>query len=319
MFKRRKITMSFNYVEGVTTVKDIVKALAIDLTIATQNNWTLKVPNTTGEITDSCILETTTTFNKKFYLKITKPEDSLNHIMLQIGNKFDDGTKDLEAGKHSTTARFSWYRDIKELYLGEWLPVQYWLSFSEDFINIILQGDPSPDVPPYENYLISYAYIGALIGYEGADEDTDYNFALTTSSDKFLEDGEYPKEFGNRTGSGITDIIMVGTRTGTPYQAHYPSFHTTNPSMDKNFIGSSNWTHKYHMSELVVTHAYDRERGKLQNMLVGDRSAIYHLDELIQDKGLDTEKTYKMFNINAPYNFLNNGPNVLYGIAIRKS
>lgn len=319
MFKRRKITMSFNYVEGVTTVKDIVKALAIDLTIATQNKWTLKVPDTTGEITDSCILETTTTFNKKFYLKITKPEDSLNHIMLQIGNQFDDGTKDLEKGKHSTTARFSWYRDIKELYLGEWLPVQYWLSFSEDFINIVLQGDPSPDVPPYENYLISYAYIGALIGYEGADEDTDYNFALTTSSDKFLEDGEYPKEFGNRTGSGITDIIMVGTRTGTPYQAHYPSFHTTNPSMDKNFIGSSNWTHKYHMSELVVTHAYDRERGKMQNMLVGDRSAIYHLDELIQDKGLDTEKTYKMFNINAPYNFLNNGPNVLYGIAIRKS
>lgn len=311
--------MSFNYVEGVTTVKDIVKALAIDLTIATQNKWTLKVPNTTGEITDSCILETTTSFKKKFYLKITKPTNSLNHIMLQIGNKFNDDTQDLEEGKCSTTSKLSWYREAQDIYIGDWLPVQYWLSFKEDFINMVLQGDPSPDMPPYENYLISYAYIGALTGYEGADEDTDYNFALTTSSDTFLEDGAFPKEFGNRTGTGVTDIIMVGTRTGTPYQAHYPSFHTTNPTMDKNFIGASNWTHKYHMSEVVVTHAYDRERGKMQNVLVGDRSAIYHLDELIQDKGLDTEKTYKMFNINAPYNFLNNGPNVLYGIALRKS
>ena len=76
---------------------------------------------------------------------------------------------------------------------------------------MVLQGDPSPDMPPYENYLISYAYIGALTGYEGADEDTDYNFALTTSSDTFLEDGAFPKEFGNRNGTGVTDIIMVGT------------------------------------------------------------------------------------------------------------
>lgn len=311
--------MSFNYVEGTTTVKDIVKALATDFTTATSNKWTLKEPATVGEITNSCILETTTTFNKKFYLKLIRQADNINHILLQIGNKFKEDTKDLEEGKKSTTSKLSWYRETKDLYLGEWLPVQYWLSFSEDFINMILQGDPSPDTEPYENYLISYAYAGAVIGYEGGDEDTDYNFALTTSSDTFLEVDAYPKEFGNRTGIGITDIIMVGTRTGTPYQAHYPSFHTANPCMDKNYIGASNWTHKYHMSEVVVTHAYDRERGKMQNMLVGDRSAIFHLDELIQDKGEPTEKTYKMFNINAPYNFLNNSPNVLYGIALRKS
>lgn len=311
--------MSFNYVEGVTTVKDIVKALATDLTTATNNKWVLKEPVDLGSITDTCILETTTTFNKKFYLKIEKPTGSINHVLLQIGNKFKADTKEIEEGKRSTAAKFSWYREAKDLYLGEWLPIQYWISFNEDFINVVIQGDPSPDTEPYSNYLISYAYIGALESYTGADEDTDYNFALTTSSDTFLEEKEFPKEFGNRTGTGVTDIIMVGTRTGTPYQAHYPSFHTPDPNMDKNYIGASNWTHKHHMSEVVVTHAYDRERGKMQNMLIGDRSAIYHLDELIQDKGLDTEKTYKMFNINTPYNFLNNGPNVLYGIALRKS
>ena len=77
------------------------------------------MPSTTGEITDSCILETTTSFKKKFYLKITKPTNSLNHIMLQIGNKFNDDTQDLEEGKCSTTAKLSWYRrGSRYLYRG---------------------------------------------------------------------------------------------------------------------------------------------------------------------------------------------------------
>lgn len=315
-------TKEFNWVEGVTTVKDIVKSLATELTTSTTFAWTLKEPATTGEITDSCILETGLAADagkNKFYLKITRPENSLNHIMMQIGSKFNTTAKDLEDAKKSEPAKLSWYRETKDLYLGEWLPVQYWISFSAEYANIVVQGDPSPDQAPYNNYLISYAYVGSLKGYDNADEDTVYNFALTTGADTFLAPEDYPKTYGNRTGTGVTDIVMVGTRTGTPYQAHYPAFHTTNPFMDKNFISSSAWTHKYHFSEIVVNHAYDRERGKMQNVLVGDRSAVFHLDELIQDKGLETEKTYKMFNLSAPYNFLNNGPNVLYGIALRKS
>lgn len=309
----------FNWVEGVTTIKDLVKSLAVELTTATMYQWALKEPATTGEIASSCILETGKKDGKKFYLKISRPEGSLNHVTLQVGDKFDATKKDLASDKCSAAAKFSWYREATDLYLGEWLPVQYWLSFSSEYANIVLQGDPSPDQAPYNHYLISYAYVGSLQGYEKADEDVTYNFALTCGADTFLAESGLPKDYGNRTGTGVTDIVMVGTRTGTPYQAHYPAFHTTNPFMDKNFISASAWTHKYHFSEVVVMHAYDRERGKLQNVLVGDRSAVFHLDELIQDKGLDTEKTYKMFNLNAPYSFLNNGPNVLYGIAIRKS
>lgn len=313
------MSKDFNWVEGVTTVKEIVKSLAIELTTATLYSWTLKAPSSAGEITDSCILETKNAAGNKFYLKITRPEGSLNHVLLQTGNGFDETAGDLKEAKRSAAAKFSWYRENAELCIGDWLPVQYWMSFSTEYANIVLQGDPSPDQTPYNNYLISYAYIGALKGYENADEDSVYNFALTCGADTFPEEADYPKEFGNRTGTGVTDIVMVGTRTGTPYQAHYPAFHTTNPFMDKNFISASAWTHKYHFSEIVVGHAYDRERGKLQNVLVGDRSAIFHLDELIQDKGLETEKTYKMFNLSAPYSFLENSANILYGIALRKS
>lgn len=308
----------FNWVEGVTTVKDIVKSLATELTTSVLFAWTLKEPATLGEITDSCIVEMENASKHKFFLKISRPENSLNHVMMQVGTRFDEETKELEEGKRSTEAKLSWYRENANLFIGDWLPVQYWISFSSEYANIVIQGDPSPDQAPYNNYLISYAYVGALKGYENADEDNVYNFALTAGSDTFLAEDKLPKEYGNRTGTGVTDIVMVGTRTGTPYQAHYPAFHTTNPFMDKNFISASAWTHKYHFSEVVVNHAYDRERGKMQNVLVGDRSAVFHLDELIQDKGLATEKTYKMFNLSAPYSFLNNGPNILYGIALRK-
>lgn len=308
----------FNWVEGVTTVKDIVKSLATELSTASVHSWSLKTPGALGEITDKCILESENAQGKKFYLAVKRPEGNLEHIILQIGDGYNAETGELEEGKRSEEAMFSWYRNTEGLYIGQWLPVQYWMSFSGTYANIVIQGDPSPDKAPYDNYMISYAYIGALQSYDNADEDSQYNFALTCSSSALPLEEERLKEFGERTGTGVTDIVMAGTRTGTPYQAHYPAFHTTNPFMDKNFISASAWTHKYHFSEVVVAHAYDRERGKMQNMLVGDRSAVFHLDELIQDKGLETEKTYKMFNINAPYSFLNNSPNVLYGIAVRK-
>lgn len=155
--------------------------------------------------------------------------------------------------------------------------------------------------------------------FEGADADDKYNFGLTVSSDVFFDEASMPDKYGKRTATCITDVGMLGTRTGTPLQAHLPKFSTNWEFADKNFITSSQWTHKYHMSDIIIFHAYDRERGKLQNVLIGDRSAIFHLDTLVIDKGKPEEKQYVMFNINAPYSILNNGPNVLYGIALRKS
>lgn len=308
----------FNYVEGVTTIAEVVKALATELTTSVNYSWKLTSPADLSSISSKCIVSVEDESGKSFYLRIERPEDSLNHIMLQIGDKYDAETDDLVEKRKSVPARFAWYKETTDLYIGDWVPVQYYLSFGSNFANIVLHGDPSPDIPPYNNYLISYAYVGALESYEGADDDTTYNFGLTTGSDIF-DDANYPKDYGHRTATGVTDISMMGTRTAMPYQAHYVAFHTINPFMDKHFISSSAYTHKHHMSEVVVVHAVDRERGKMKNLLVGDRSAVFHGDELIMDKGLPTEKIYKVFSINTPYCFLNNGPNVLYLIAIRKA
>lgn len=308
----------FNFSQGTTTVAEVVKAIAIDLTLASSNKWDIEFPTSVGSINDVAILSTNTTFGRRFFLKIERPTGSLNHVLLTIGSSINSARDDLE-GFTNEPARFAWYRLTNEVALFEWTPIQYWMCFSEDYINIILQGDPSLDIEPYDRFLISYAYIGALESFEGADSDTEHNFGLTVSSDIFFEDNEFPEQYGARTATCVTDIGMVGTRSGTPFQAHLTKWSTNWEFADRNFISSSRWTHKYHMSDIVVFHAHDRERGKLQNVLVGDRSAIFHLDTLVVDRGTPQEKQYLMFNLNSPYSILNNGPNVLHGIAIRRS
>lgn len=305
-----------HWVEATTTVKDIIKALSTEFTSPDSHKWDLKHPTKANEIKDLAILETTTSFDKKFYLKIEREEGALNHIYLAIGTELNAEGNDFADKKHCSKVRFAWYKNNPDLFMGDWLPVQFWTSFDNDSINLIVQGDPSIDQAPYNNYLISYAYIGSLDSFAGADADTDYNFGITASCE---EPPKFSNEFGNNTGTGLTDICMVGTRTGVPYQSHEVEFNTDFTFRDKNFITSSQWTHKYHASEVVVSHRYDRQRGKLKNMLILDRSAIMHLDELIENKGTEDQKVYIMFNLNAPYSFLNNAPNVLYGVAIRKS
>ena len=305
-----------NYVEGVTTVANIVQALATALTSQPSHSWT----KVSGD-GDDAILSTTisvpngdTTATKQFYLRLRRPNGALNHILMQIGTRVSNG--ELVEGYRGEEVKFSWYRNADEIYIGDWLPVQYWLSFNENFCNIVLQGDPSPDTAPYNHYLISYAYIGSLESYDGGDLDLDYNFGITAGSDVFPT---LAKTYGDRTGCGNTDIIMVGTRTGTPYQAHNVAYQCEGIHVDKNYIGSSNWTHKYHASPITVTHAYDRERGKLQGVLIMDRSAAFHLDEFKENEGEADEKTYKIFSLNAPYSFINNGANPLYSLVIRKA
>lgn len=307
--------MDFNWIEGTTKVKEIVKSLATDLTMAENNGWSLSYPTDLDSITNKAVLKTKTSFSLEMYLKIERPEGALNHVLMSIGNKFINDDIDTEIS--SVPAKFSWYRENKDIILYDWVPVQYWISFNTDFVNIVLQGDPSMDIAPYGNYLISYGYIGSLESFEGSDDDTKYNFGITVSSDTFYDSDNLPDKYGKRTATCVTDIGMLGTRTGTPFQAHLPKFSTGWEFADKNFITASQWTHKFPMSEVVIWHAYDRERGKLQNVLVGDRSALNNSDILVMDKGKPEEKMYKIFSINAPYSILNNGPNALYGVALR--
>lgn len=314
------------WVEGSTTVKEFVKSIAsILITDGGDAKWSLAHPASAGTITNKCILsakpftDLTAPDQKEFYLKIERPASSLNHVLLTIGDKLNGTKDDLDEERSGVPAKFAWYRDPKDvdgLIFGDWLPIRYWLNVDHKTINLTIQGEPSVDVPPYRNYMFSWAYIGALESYEGGDRDVDGNFCLTVGSD--LPPTNSTK-FGLNTGNGVLDITMAYTRAGAPYQAHMPKFKTDNPYRDKHFIGASEWTHKYHFDEITVVHKYDRERGKLRNVLIGDRSAIYHNDELIYKKGLPEEEVYRAFQINSPYWMVEESANPLYGIILKKA
>ncbi|MGY0372466.1 hypothetical protein [Clostridium sp. JNZ J1-5] len=255
--------------------------------------------------------------------------DNRNHIYITIGKEIEDTTriidvdgtqtevpvKDIVEETCSESARLAWYKSLSSN-IGDWLPVQYWLNITKDAINIVLRGDPSADNYPYNNYLTSYAYIGAVKPMEdSAYTDDEYNFGITTSSDI---QPFFTKKFGERTATGITDVCMIGNKIGMPMQPHYAGFYTTHSFMDKCNTEGSRWNHKKHQfSDITLVHPIDMERGKMQNVLAGDASAIYDMDKLVYKKDTDEEENYKKFKITAPYCFLNNSANNLYCIAIR--
>ncbi|OAA91269.1 hypothetical protein [Clostridium ljungdahlii] len=407
------IAEDFYYVEGNCSVKNLVKTLVKEIT---QNagvyKWDLVVPDsidkmgaaeadqtinliTDGSATDkvqtiftaskqndTCIIKTTTSYNKVFYVKISRlarelttaekqaiinfeklhsyatyPEGgavyhtrtdaealeimagknpsvngsgyddyvsamtaglTLNNIRFQIASELNSDNTDIKISQdiqEKYNYRLAWYRNLPKG-IKDFLPVQYWISMTKDSINLVLRGDPSADVAPYNNYLTGYAYIGALKPVEdSAYTDDQYNFGITASSDM---EPNYSNPYGERTGTGVTDFVMIANKIGMPYQPHYPAFYATNPFMDKCNVEGSRWDHKKHQfSDITLVHPVDMERGKLQNVLAGDSSSIYDADKLTYMKDTDQEENYKKFKITAPFNFLNNSANINYCVAIR--
>lgn len=125
-------------------------------------------------------------------------------------------------------------------------------------------------------------------------------------------------KYSDKTGTGVVDIVMLKTASGYPMQAHYPAFTTPDEFVDKALEGPSAYTKKYHMSPVYVFHGFDSYRGELDGIAVTDRSSIVHLDDMVIDKDLATEKIYKSFLTNAPYSMFNNASNSLYAVAILK-
>ncbi|MDR3091028.1 MAG: hypothetical protein LBU36_02350 [Clostridiales bacterium] len=312
----------FQYKQNIaTTARDIIRTITDHLTTLAlpECAWTLSYPANNSLTTDKAIIQTTTTVGQPqtFYLKFERDPLKFNCLTVQYSKDF--AGDDLSGDFLSAPARYAWYREDPNLITYDWLGVEIAMSFSKNFINLVLQGAPSLDYAPYNNYLISYMYAGQLESFEGGYADDLYNFGLTAGSDIFPAPADLPITYGRRTATAITDIDMLGTRTGTPYQAHLIKFNTSWEWSDRNFISSSAWTRKYPASPMTVWHAYDRDRGKLQNVLILDRAAIFHLDTLFEHRGEPEQKEYVMFNINAPYSIINNSPNVLFGIALRKS
>lgn len=333
-----KIEENFYYTEGHTLVKNIIKDLTKEFTESAKlYKWTLVYPSSLSEIKNFSLIKCTTTYKKDFYISLEKEEGCLNYITVCTGKEIEERTitkkvkkegekeekevtikrTDIKEGMSSVPARLAWYRDITSKIIKEdFLPVEYWITQTKDSINLILRGDPSADNYPYKKYLTSYAYFGALKPLEDASTtDDEYNFGITVSSDK---EPDYTKKFGDRTATGVTDICMTANKIGLPMQVHNAAFYTTHAFMDKCNVEGSRWNHKKHQfSDITLVHPVDMERGKMENVLVGDGSAIYDNDKLVYKKDTDKEENYKKFKITAPYSFLNNTANNLYVVAIR--
>lgn len=310
------IVENFYYEEGNTNAQDIIKTLVQIITVkAGMYKWTLVAPADINSVSDSALIKCTTTTNKEFYVKLYRndSDEKRNHIFMMMGKDIENN--DLKTETASLACEFSWYKLLHDN-IGMWLPLQYWINVTKDSINIVLRGDPSADVYPYSNYLTSYAYIGTLLPMEDDSlDDVDNNFCITTSS---ADEPSYSEKFGYRTATGITDVCMVANKVGMPMQPHYPAYYNTYSYMDKCNTEGSRWNNKKHQfSDITLVHPVDMERGKMQNVLVGDASSIYDMDKLIYKKGTDEEENYRKFKINAPFNFLNNSSNHLYCLAIR--
>jgi len=128
-----------------------------------------------------------------------------------------------------------------------------------------------------------------------------------------------PTSFGENTGTGVNDISMYKTRSGTYFQKHSASFVTQDEFMRKEVFSPSRWTNKFHLSPVYIVHSYDGYRGIMNNVLVAEAPSIVHLDDLVINKGTPEEESYKFFRINAPFSFLKSSPNSSVGIAIKKS
>lgn len=127
----------------------------------------------------------------------------------------------------------------------------------------------------------------------------------------------YCETYGKNTATGVSDIAMYKTRSGLYWQKHQAAFITPEEFMTREIFNPSRWTGKFHLSPVYVVHSSEGYRGMLQDVAVVDANAVVHLDELVVDKGTPNEVTYKFFKITAPFSFLSNSGNAMYGIAVK--
>lgn len=362
-----KYKVNQNRIIDVTANKELKNK---DIIVDVNFYWEIEYPAKIADITESVIIKTKVDISrngdrkklKEYFVEFrymdfadkTTSADYKTGVQVRFGTKLKTdakakatGAKTLDDALSSTWAKFSWYKKTAlesgtGIVFDEWLPIRFGVNFTKEYMNIFIQGDSSPDNKTDENhYLVSYAYIGMLKEYENAkNEDLENNFAITVGSgEKPATEIDENNTYGIRTGNAVTDVTMYKTNSNLLFQAHNVAFHTTPEFMDKNYITSSAYTEAYHFSEISVVHFTEGARGRLQGVIIGDVSAIFHMDELTLNKDTfdlrgalaegtevfdengnpfkSRETKWKTLRVNQPYSFLNNSPNTLYGICIR--
>ena len=348
----------FAPVSRYDNVAGILQKLASEITASANANWSIHFPELPANITNLLVLKHTLGSGgntRDVYVEFHQPvnvqqlDEGGNNVSDIIGRPnnyymevvygtgiytapiddedgfYDKGT--WEEDKASVRARFSWFRADTESTIKKWLPIQYFISITDERIAFVLAGDASANKL---DRIIGFAYLGQIKPFNNSKGNILNNFAVTVSSD--VPPGEYltneeKTRYSDKTGTGVTDICMLGTYTGFPMQSHMPAFTTPDEFVDKQLEGPSSYTDKYHMSPVYVFHGFDGYRGELHGVVATDRSTVINKDDLIHkynsitntEENPDTQDIYKVFLVNAPYSILNNGTNVMYGLAILKS
>lgn len=130
----------------------------------------------------------------------------------------------------------------------------------------------------------------------------------------------FPQQNGQYTGTGVLDVNMLRTKSGMAWQRHAVAVVTTDRTMpkDQNGYSLSQWTKKFHLSPIYVVHGAEGVRGYLGDVLNVDGRLLYHLDDLIVDRGTPNEKVYKFFKLSAPFSVFESVSDGNFGIAILK-
>lgn len=328
--------MSLRWIENFTNVSEFLKVLAKEITNGgLDTNWSLAYPANIALITKCFTLKKNIGLGqgKDVYIEFFQPDKVANkgvtietannfYIEVRYGTNYTNPVNEGEQGTYaedcgSAPYRLSWFKSNTTSTIKTWLPIQYWISVTDNQIIFVVAGDENANA---DDRLISFAYIGKIKSFDNSAIDQDGNFGITTSSDfspyDYLTQAQL-SNFGDRTANGVTDISMLQTATGFPFQSHFVAFTTPDEFLNKKLAGPSSFTGKYHMTPVYVVHPYDGYRGMLEGVVATDRSSITDFDEMIfKDEENSLKKTYKIFLVNAPYSLLNNSTNVLYALAL---
>lgn len=275
--------------------------------------------------------ETPVEITKEYYVKFLMPatvnidgSSATNYFGLTwvIGEDYnisEDNDSDITSGfpvdHFSMTGKLNWFKETANAraIARDWLPIEYWLSFDNNSIAGVVMGDPGLSA---SDWLSSPFYFGSLKQIDGALEtDIEGNFGGFSGS---YTAPVLQKTYGDYTGTGITDVVMVKTKTRRPFQAHKVALFGGYEFREKTFNGQSMHTGKHPVSDIVLTDVHENDRGILRNCLAVPRVAKEHCVELIYNRYMSNkEERYIFLNINAPYTPFNTSPDSLIGFAIR--
>jgi hypothetical protein len=223
-------------------------------------------------------------------------------------------------GVVSPTAKLYWYNLPKsgEAALHDWLPIEYWVTFDKSSAVGVLMGDPGyipGTVGSDERFVSSPFYFGMVDQIEGALEtDSRGNFGGFSGSITAPVD---VNTYGENTANGMTDMTMVSTKSGRPFNSHKFNMFTGHEFREETFNSQSAHTGKHAVSDIVISDVHENDRGILRHCLAVPTVGKDHGMELVYKRYIfGEEQTYVFLKINADYTPINTSGNVLIGIAI---